>query len=369
MLLLIVALLAPAAVLTAHAACKLEVSELAVTMDGNVPTVGAKVNGVQARFIADSGAFWDMMTTATAQQFGLAVRPPPKSVLSFRVQGAGGITDAMLTTVKELTLTMNSHPIRNVDFIVVPGNLGNGIAGLLGQNLLRAADVEYDLAHGAIRLVSPRGCKHTQLAYWARSEPVSTLDIKFATPLSPHTTASALINGVQVSVLFDTGAPVSLLSLKAGNRMDVRPSSAGAVFAGPITGIGGRRVDTWVVPVASVKIGDNEEIRNTRLRVGDVEMPIVGDAKNPIEKNPIDMISGADFFLSHRIYVASSQHKLYFTYNGGPVFRLPATPGLSVPCGAAQNICRDPNSTLCETYREEFLSTHTTCPGVTDREH
>jgi tetratricopeptide (TPR) repeat protein len=34
------------------------------------------------------------------------------------------------------------------------------------------------------------------------------------------------------------------------------------------------------------------------------------------------MLVGADFFLSHRIYVASSQRKLYFTYNGGPVFNL-----------------------------------------------
>ena len=34
------------------------------------------------------------------------------------------------------------------------------------------------------------------------------------------------------------------------------------------------------------------------------------------------MLIGADFFLSHRIYVASSQRKLYFTYNGGPVFNL-----------------------------------------------
>jgi tetratricopeptide (TPR) repeat protein len=37
------------------------------------------------------------------------------------------------------------------------------------------------------------------------------------------------------------------------------------------------------------------------------------------------MLIGADFFLSHRIYVASSQHRLYFTYNGGPVFNLKAS--------------------------------------------
>jgi tetratricopeptide (TPR) repeat protein len=53
-----------------------------------------------------------------------------------------------------------------------------------------------------------------------------------------------------------------------------------------------------------------EEIKNTRLRIGDIDLPNA------------DMLIGADFFLSHRIYVANSQRKLYFTYNGGPVFNL-----------------------------------------------
>ena len=39
------------------------------------------------------------------------------------------------------------------------------------------------------------------------------------------------------------------------------------------------------------------------------------------------MLIGADFFLSHHVYVANSQRKLYFTYNGGPVFNLTTTPG------------------------------------------
>ena len=32
------------------------------------------------------------------------------------------------------------------------------------------------------------------------------------------------------------------------------------------------------------------------------------------------MLLGADFLRSHRVLVANSQRKLYFTYSGGPVF-------------------------------------------------
>jgi tetratricopeptide (TPR) repeat protein len=70
---------------------------------------------------------------------------------------------------------------------------------------------------------------------------------------------------------------------------------------------------SWIAPFDSFQIGD-EEIKNTRMRVADFEM---GD---------IDGLVGADFFLSHRIYIAHGQRRLYFTYNGGPVFRLDKLP-------------------------------------------
>jgi len=44
------------------------------------------------------------------------------------------------------------------------------------------------------------------------------------------------------------------------------------------------------------------------------------------------MLLGSDFFVSHHVFVANSQHKLYVTYNGGPVFNLTKT----TPAGAAQ---------------------------------
>ncbi len=85
--------------------------------------------------------------------------------------------------------------------------------------------------------------------------------------------------------------------------------SDGVVAGGESWGIGSRTVKTWIAPFQSFKIGD-EEVRNTKLRIGELGLPYT------------DMLIGADFFLSHRIYVASSQNKLYFTYNGGPVFNL-----------------------------------------------
>lgn len=43
------------------------------------------------------------------------------------------------------------------------------------------------------------------------------------------------------------------------------------------------------------------------------------------------MLLGSDFFVSHHIFVANSQSKLYLSYNGGPVFNLAKTTPATTP--------------------------------------
>jgi tetratricopeptide (TPR) repeat protein/predicted aspartyl protease len=300
------------------AACKIgRLAELPVTMTGLRPLVSAKINGADALFVADSGAFFSMITPAAAAEFKLKLGPAP---LGLVVTGVGGETRVSLTTVK--TFTLSDIPMTNVEFIV-GGNELAGATGLLGQNVFSIADVEYDLARGAIRLMRPHDCAKARLAYWAASQPYSVVDIDAATPRSPHATGVAYINGAKIRVLFDTGASTSVLTLAAAGRAGVKPGAAGVVDGGLSYGVGRKLVQSWIAPFPSFRIGD-EEIRNTRLRFGDIRIP---DA---------DMLIGADFFLSHRIYVATSQRKLYFTYNGGPVFNLTSSPPTPAGTGPEQ---------------------------------
>ena len=144
-----------------------------------------------------------------------------------------------------------------------------------------------------IRLLQPIACDKNALAYWAQNgEPYSVMEIAWATQARPHTTGTALVNGARIHVMFDTGSAFSLLTLHAAERAGVTPDSAGVVKAGLIGGLGTRTEQTWIAPVQSFKIGD-EEIKQTKLRFGDISLP------------EADMLIGTDFFLSHRIYVAS----------------------------------------------------------------
>lgn len=52
------------------------------------------------------------------------------------------------------------------------------------------------------------------------------------------------------------------------------------------------------------------------------------------------MLLGADYFVSHRVYVSNAQHRLYFTYTGGRLFgtgaHVDATTNVVAQGGAAE---------------------------------
>jgi len=301
------ALMAPA--FAAAGACHLgRIAEFPVTVSDLRPLMMAKVNGTDVRFLVDSGAFYSVISPASAAELHLPSSPGP---FGFFLTGiGGGSASVSIATVKELTLA--GVPLHNVEFLVGGTAAGDGSIGVLGQNVLHIADVEYDFGHGAIRLMKALDCRSdAMLAYWVvgTTMPYSTLKIQPTTPQEPFAIGHASINGTEIRVMFDSGAGVSTLSLRAAARVGIKPDSPGVVPAGVIWGFGKTRIPSYIAPFSSFKLGE-EEIRHTRLRIADIDLP---DA---------DMLIGPDFFLSHRIYVANSRHTIFFTYSGGPVFNL-----------------------------------------------
>jgi tetratricopeptide (TPR) repeat protein/predicted aspartyl protease len=321
------AMLAPAAA-SAASECKLQkLLDLPATMINMKPVVTAGINGRDVRFVADSGAFYSLLTDAAATQFQLHRRP---ILPGFYLTGIGGDVRPTLTTVKDFKI--GGIVVHDVEFLVGGSDVGGTASvGLLGQNVFRIGDVEYDLANGVIRLWRSEDCRHSLLAYWAKpDQPYSVMDLEWATAMRPHTKGTASLNGRKLEVTFDTGAFASLLSLKVAERAGLKPDSPGVEYAGYSTGIGRGATKTYIGRFDTFKVGD-EEIRNARLRFGDTG-------------GEVEMLLGADFFLSHHLYVASREHKLFFTYNGGPVFNLTARtaapagepPEPAEPGGAAQ---------------------------------
>ncbi len=291
----------------ALAGCSVEtLAQLPVTMSGPQPLVAARINGRPAIFMADSGAFFSTITSAKAVEYGLKVGPAP---VGMRVEGVGGAMEKIgIATLGEFTIA-NQAFARS--FLVGGSETGQDMAGVIGQNILGFADVEYDLAHGMIQLTRTHDCLGRPLAYWAGGQEFHVVTIEAAP--ARRTIGDVAVNGVTLRALFDTGASASGISITAARRAGLDPTGPGVVDGGLVSGIGRHTVRSWIAPVRSLRIGD-EEVRNTRLRITDMT------------SDQADMLIGADFFLSHHVYVANDQRKLYFTYNGGPVFNLDAAP-------------------------------------------
>jgi clan AA aspartic protease (TIGR02281 family) len=285
------------------------VLELPITMNSLRPTVTVKINGRDAMFLLDSGAFFSMMSSATAAQYGLKLEPTP---FGFRVMGVGGSTAADIATVKEFSIA--GVTLKNLQFLV--GGSEVNADGLLGQNFLEKFDVEYDFAKGFIRLFHTERCDNTLLAYWLKpGDAYSTMHIDPIEPRQPQAVGEGYVNGQRLRVAFDTGAFNSMLSARAAARAGVKPDSPGVVEAGYAGGLGRRQVKTYIARFASFKIGDSEEIKNAQLRFADFDLEFA------------DMLLGADFFVSHHVFVANREHRLFLSYNGGPVFNLTKNAG------------------------------------------
>ncbi len=153
------------------------------------------------------------------------------------------------------------------------------------------------------------------------------------------------INGEKVKALLDTGAPESSLKLSTAQDAGIKESD---MLPGRVVGgAGSGHAKSWFANVETIEVG-GERIRHNKLEVVDTEWLEEG------------MLLGVDYFLSHRIYVARSQDKLYATWNGGAIFgRNAAAPDDVAREAAAETSAQDADALLrsgmASAARKDFV--------------
>lgn len=279
-----------------------------VEMLGGKATTTVKINGNDARFALDTGAFYNFMSRANAASLGLTLRPAP---FGFRITGIGGSANVEFAQVKQFGILGTT--LKDIGFIVGGTDSGHG---LLGANLLDLGDLEIDLAHGKLTLFKADHCDKASMAYWIKGGAYEEAAIEPAgNPQDRRTFLSVTINGKKVRALLDSGAYATLLSRRAAARIGIDLDARGVKDGQGSFGIGAKAIKTWIVPIASFSVG-TETIQHSQMQVID------GDLGN----EDTDMLLGVDFILAHHMFIARSQEKAYFTYNGGRVFSLAKAP-------------------------------------------
>jgi predicted aspartyl protease len=302
--------------------CKLlRIAEWPIRLERNKLIVDGTINGQKIGILLDTGAERSLILRSAAVRLGLTLR----RARGLRFFGLGGETEVQTAHLDEFKI---GDATRKNWQVIVAGehDLGGEVALLLGDDFFHGADVEFDLAHGAVRLFQPKDCDGVPLAYWSTSG-ADHVGIEAVDDTHPHVVLTVQINGQALRALLDSGAGTSMLATSDAARLGVTPETPGVVSVGPRTGLGAKKLDSWIGPFQSFTIGD-ETIKNPMIVFSDLWKDTTytrtgSNLRTQVGLQP--MLLGADFLVAHRVLIAHSQRKLYFTYAGGPMFQVSRT--------------------------------------------
>jgi hypothetical protein len=312
----------------ALAACDFtKIGELAVDMSRGVPTVEIEVNGVRKRAYINTGSDVSVLSEAGAALLGL----PHGDLMAGRTSSASGETHYHRSSIPTLRIG-NAFSIG--DFEVLIGGtqpVTDDVVGSLGQDLLGASDVEFDLAHSRMAFFRSKGCGKEPLAYWEGGYAIA--DMLRPSPVNPRFQTYVQVNGRRLLAQLGTNLPFSVVDSHAAAVAGVKPDTPGVQSLGNIDF--GAAHPVWLGTFQAFAIGE-EKIENPKIAFSplwdDARVGSTGSRSKAQVPGLPSIVLGLDFLKVHRVLLASSQGRMYFSFSGGTVFAAPGArpvvPGL-----------------------------------------
>jgi predicted aspartyl protease len=320
--------------------------------------IKTRLNGDAATMIADTGRLHTEVALDEAERLGL-------KLTHSKITGTDANGDATATYATFVDdVSLDKFFWHGVKLGVVP-HVAQSYSALAGADILLNGlykDVEFSLAARQIKFFVPSAeCSNAFLAYW--DENASTVPLVDLSPQDPRQVVTVEVNGKKMTALIDSGSPTSMINLEAAARVGITPQSAGVAELADKNGVGKQHGKAWLASFESFSIG-GETIKNPKIGIADLWGPVPPDAFSDLQSglrlmsiNPSrsvaassgggsgvsgkvndglaqmapvqseiltgdrpDMLLGADFLRSHRVLLAISQRRMYYSYLGGKVF-------------------------------------------------
>lgn len=305
------AVLALSAGQAARAECKLQLlAAIPITFVNNQPMVEVSINGKPADLRFTLGVrtwFWG----SAADKYGLNAGHYD-DLLAY---GPGGKTTA--TSVRIHELRIGSFVQKDGSFYLAPKVNNPEEAGVFGSGMFNDKnDIELDFAHNAVRVFKPDGCKDDDVVYWGGNYSVVAETKQGHIPIQ--------VAGQTLDGALEAGNEVTFVTLKGASQLGASLKAAGSLPMGMLAGGMLKPIDVSIANFPELMIGD-ETIKNEPLAVGDIfpenrEEPDGRPISHDFIARP-EIVLGADFARSHRIYISRDQKKIYFSYVGGVMFQ------------------------------------------------
>jgi hypothetical protein len=260
------------------------------------PAIEGSVDGKPVVMLVDTGAYRTVLTQAEAERHGYTLQPTGRVA-----HGVGGSAMEYAVRVKELGIGPTTARNFPINVLTVTGGLKE-YGGIVGADSLLRQDMELALADHKLRFFSNHGCEQG-LSYWDPQALEVPLDLP-SDHASPAVTVE--LNGQRLRAIIDTGASRSAVFRSAAEKLGIKLEKP----AGKSHGVGEEAVQRWA-GTFQFKLGD-EVVNNASI--GILDHSSEGNHRD------YDMLLGQDWLEAHRVLLAVSQQKMYFSYLGKPLF-------------------------------------------------
>lgn len=300
----------------AQTACKLEkIASLPITVTPeNQVFVDGSIGGQKVRFRVDIGSPMTVMDPAVLKTFGLKTDSRSANAISF-----GGRFFFDMSEIPDLAIGQYKFGNRQVA-VASKHFLEDGSIGVIGEDFLKAFDLDIDLGNQKLDLFALSDCSGEPI-YWSKTFNESDLD-----PDAKQPVLKFVLNGITARAVMDTGTPVTIVRWELANRLGVDKSSPGVAAAGSYTSIDAHALEKYTYRFNEITIGD-ETIKNPALNISnlfhysdDISTRLIA----PKNDTDIDAVIGVDFLINHHLYMERKRGRVYFTWNGGRIFHPPS---------------------------------------------
>jgi len=282
---------------------------------GSSMLVPVKIDGVDKFMVFDTGGAASSVTRALATELGLAVHPNLRAGALF---DAYGDASRDMTTVRDFKL--GHQDVSDAEFRIWPNpyleTADPRLAGVLSRDQLLQYDVDADFPAHILKLFSPDHCEGNILYWKADAVAISNFDTR-----GNHFNIMATLDGKELHAIIDSGAGVSILTADSARRFfGITADSPGMSESATLTksaqypvyqhqfselDFGGVAVKRPVIAIWPDML--NRTVDRSLQNTGNRAVPMSFGVR------PAQMIIGMDILSKLHMYIASREHRIYFS--------------------------------------------------------
>jgi len=291
---------------------------------GGRPMITAMINDKPVALLVDTGGGLSSLTKRAVRELNLQT-----AASRIRMTNVAGLSENL--EVRLPSITLGGLRIEGPYFMVLPGDETAGpdnetFGGLLGAEMLRNVDFDFDFAANKVNLVSQDHCAGN-VVYWPAT---AVAVVPFTFNASGQITFRMELDDRRVNALLDTGASITVLNLDIARRtFRVDVNAADVEKVGEVgksqSGVYRKRFKTISFEGVSVS---NPMITMYPDLIGGGSLgqqrtgSIIRDARGGLP----DVILGMNVMSEMHVYIASKERKLYITAASAPPTSVPEAP-------------------------------------------